>query len=399
MNIAENLGINRVVLAISTARLADAFGNSILIIIIPLYVAQLPSPFFPLPDSVLVGILISLYGLINTIMQPLMGVISDRIEQRKSLILIGLFLMGSGTLAFVFAHQFTHLIIIRTLQGLGVALTVPASLAIMAAATAKQTRGGSMGVYSAMRMMGFGSGPLVGGYIHVKFGFNAAFYTGAAFVFLALVLVQIWVHESVINTPKGHSIPFKIFDRQIWSGSLLALGVASFLMASAFSMVSALENEFNARLQQTALGFGIAFSALTFSRLIIQIPIGRVSDRIGRKPLIIAGLILMAPATALLGYVGTTLELTGVRAFQGVASAAIAAPVFALAGDLSNLGGEGRQMSVITTGFFLGLTIGPIIAGTLAVYFFELPFWVGAVMSLIGAWIVYQYVPETIKKS
>lgn len=106
----------------------------------------------------------------------------------------------------------------------------------------------------------------------------------------------------------------------------------------------------------------------------------------------------MAPATALLGYVGTTLELTGVRAFQGVASAAIAAPVFALAGDLSRLGGEGRQMSVITTGFFLGLAIGPMIAGTLAVYFFELPFWVGAIMSLFGAWIVYQFVPETISR-
>jgi MFS family permease len=396
MNLAYSLGINRVVLAISAARLADALGNSILIIIIPLYVAQLPSPLFQLPDSVLVGILISLYGLINTILQPIMGVISDRIEQRKPLILIGLFLMGSGTLAFVFANQFSHLILIRTLQGLGVALTVPASLAIMAAATAKQTRGGSMGVYSAMRMMGFASGPLIGGYIHVKFGFNTAFYTGAAFVFLALILVQLWVQETTRNSPKDPSITFKVFDRRIWSGSLLALGVASFLMASAFSMVSALENEFNARLQQTALGFGIAFSALTFSRLIVQVPIGRVSDRIGRKPLIITGLILMAPATVLLGYVGTTLELTGVRAFQGVASAAIAAPVFALAGDLSSLGDEGRQMSVITTGFFLGLTIGPIIAGTLAVYFFELPFWVGAVMSLVGAWIVYQYVPETI---
>jgi hypothetical protein len=46
---AENFGANRVVLALSFARLGDAVGNSILFIVIPLYVASLPAPWFPLP--------------------------------------------------------------------------------------------------------------------------------------------------------------------------------------------------------------------------------------------------------------------------------------------------------------------------------------------------------------
>jgi MFS family permease len=44
------------------------------------------------------------------------------------------------------------------------------------------------------------------------------------------------------------------------------------------------------------------------------------------------------------------------------------------AADLAKTGGEGRQMSLITMGFGLGLALGP----------------------LLGAWIVYRYVPETI---
>ncbi|MGD2157473.1 MAG: MFS transporter [Anaerolineales bacterium] len=396
MTIAEKLGINRVVLALSTARLADALGNSILIIILPLYVAQLPSPIFNLPDSVLVGILISLYGLVNTLLQPIFGVLSDRISRRKPLIIVGLFLMGAGTLAFVFASQFSHLLLIRVLQGFGVALTVPASLALMAASTIKQTRGGSMGVYSTMRMVGFATGPVIGGFLHINFGSNTAFYVGASFVIIAMIMVSIWVHEkpNVINSLSNE--PFKLFDRTIWSTSILALGIAGFIMASSFSLMTALENEFNARLDQTALGFGIAFSALTLSRLIVQIPLGRLSDQIGRKPLIISGLILLAPATVFLGYVGTTLGLTGARAFQGLASAAIAAPTFALAGDLSKVGGEGRQMSVITTGFFLGIAVGPLVAGVLATYFFELPFLVGGIMSLLGALVVSRFVSETV---
>jgi MFS family permease len=112
----------------------------------------------------------------------------------------------------------------------------------------------------------------------------------------------------------------------------------------------------------------------------------------------LAGLILMAPATALLGEVGTTLQLTGLRLAQGMASAAIAAPAFALAADLSEAGGEGRQMSIITMGFGLGIALGPLLAGVLAVSSFELPFLIGGVMSLAGAWIVYHYVPETVHR-
>jgi MFS family permease len=169
-----------------------------------------------------------------------------------------------------------------------------------------------------------------------------------------------------------------------------------FAMSSAFSMMTALENEFNARLQQTALGFSIAFSALTFSRLLVQVPLGRLSDRIGRKPLIIGGLILMIPATILLGMVATTFQLTGARAVQGVASAGISAPALALTADLSRVGTEGRRMSIITMGFGLGMALGPLIAGVLAVFSFELPFLVGGAMLLVGAGIVYHCVPESV---
>jgi MFS family permease len=394
--IADSMGVNRVVLTLSIARLADALGNSVLFIVIPLYVAKLPAPWFPLPDSVRVGLLISLYGLVNSAFQPIMGALSDRMSRRKPFILGGLILMGLGTFAFAFAGRFTDLLLLRSLQGLGVALTIPASMALMATATTKQTRGGSMGVYSTMRMVGFAAGPLIGGLLQMYFGFNAAFFAGAAFLLLSAILVQLYVDEVPVSAPTQAAGPFRIIDRELLAGGIVGLGVATFLMAIAFSMMGTLENEFNARLQQTVLGFSIAFSALTFSRLLVQVPLGRLSDRVGRKPLIVIGLILMAPATALLGEAATTMQLTGLRVFQGIASAGIAAPAFALAADLARSGGEGRQMSILTMGFGLGIALGPLIAGVLAVLFFELPFLVGGVMSLVGAWIVYHYVPETV---
>jgi MFS family permease len=395
---AERIGLNKAVLALSLARLGDAVGNSILFIVIPLYVAKLPAPWFPLPETLRVGILISFYGLVNALLQPIMGAWSDRFGRRKPFIQVGLILMGAATLAFILASRFSDLLILRALQGLGVALTVPASMALMATVTSKETRGGSMGIYSAMRMFGFAVGPLIGGYLFDSYGFNAAFFVGAAFIVLAILAVQIWVKDMVVAPHSVEMRKTRMFDKELFSAGIIGAGIATFLMASDFSMISSLETQFNDRLDMTAFGFGVAFSVMMVTRLIFQVPLGRLSDNIGRKPLIIIGLILIAPATALLGYSNNLVQLSTLRAVQGLTSAAIAAPAFAVAADLSKTGGEGRQMSVITMGFGLGIALGPLLTGGLAVYYFDLPSLIGGVMSLLGAWIVFRYVPETIQK-
>ena len=395
--IGQYLGINRGVLALSIARLADALGNSILFIVIPIYVAQLPHPAFNIPVPVLVGILISIYGLINSILQPFTGALCDRFGRRKLLIQIGLGIVGLATLCYIFANRYLDLLALRSIQGVGLALTVPASMALMSAITKQETRGSAMGVYSSLRMIGFALGPVIGGFLQVQFGFNAAFYSGAAFVFLAVVLVQLWIKEVPLQAKQAGAPPFRIIDRSLLSPGILSAGIATFLTANAFSMVTTLENEFNARLSMNAFEFSIAFSGLMIGRLLSQVPLGRLSDNIGRRPLVITGLLLMAPATILLGEATSMTQLVVLRILQGLASAAVVAPALAVVADLSSADGAGRQMSVVTMGFGLGIAIGPLIAGVLVVVFFDLPFIVAGGMSIIGGWIVYRYMPETVR--
>jgi MFS family permease len=389
--------MDRAVMALSIARMADALGNSVLFIIIPLYVAKLPELVFPLPVPVLVGLLISMYGLVNSALQPFMGALSDRLGRRKLFIQTGLGIIGFATLAFIFADRFLDLIILRSLQGIGVSMTITASMALMAAITKRETRGGAMGIYTTLRMAGFALGPLIGGVSLVHFGFDVAFYVGAGFIFLAMFMVQLWVKDVEIAPSTAGKQKFRIIDRSLLNAGIISASVSTFLMANAFSMVLALENEFNERLHINAVGFSIAFSSMMIGRLIFQMPFGRLSDYIGRKPPILAGLFIMAPATVFLGLVETKTQLDLVRLSQGIAAAGIAAPAFAVAADLAQTGGEGRQMSIITLGFGLGIAIGPLLAGILSTFFFELPFIVGGVLSLIGTWVVFRYMPETVQ--
>lgn len=387
------------VLALSFARMADALGNSLLIILLPLYIAEQPTLLLDLPVETQVGLVISLYGFLFSFSQPLAGWATDRVGRRKPFILSGLGIMTLATLGFIFAHRYIWIVVLRALQGLGVALIIPSVLALISEVTEKRTRGNAMGVYSTLRMVGFASGPLLGGAIHVHFGFNAAFVVGAGFLVVAMLLVQYTVRETpraqdseentVTAAPSGFSAP---------TSTNLVLMFSTIVMASSLSMISALETEFNHRLSQTALGFGVAFSALTVSRLFVQIPVGRLSDRIGRKKLIVWGLVALAPLTVLFGYVGSTVQLINLRLVQGVATACIAAPAFALAGDLARKGGEGREMSFVTMGFGLGLGIGPLMAGALAGYVgFEVPFYVVGGMSLLAAWLVARGAEESVK--
>ncbi len=402
MKLSEKLGsigYNRAILALSVARMADAIGNSILFILIPLYVAKIPEEFIHFSTPVLVGILISVFGLVTSLFQPVMGALTDRLGRRKILIQAGLTVIGICIILFIFASHYYHLLILRIIQGAAVALTIPPSLALMTSITKKETRGGSMGIYSTFRIIGFSLGPVAGGYLEKNFGFNAAFYAGAGFILMAIILVHFWVEEVKSEVPESKKRDFKIIDINLLSVGIAVTSFATFLMASSFSMVTTLENQFNSRLDITAVGFGFAFSMVMIGRLIFQVPLGHYSDKIGRRPLIIIGLIVMGISTGLLGVVTSYIELILVRLLQGIAAAGIAAPAFAVAADLSKTGGEGRQMSIVTMGFGFGIAFGPLVSGLLADFFFELPFLVVGIITTGGAWVVYKYLPETVKSN
>jgi MFS family permease len=307
-------------------------------------------------------------------------------------------MMAVATLGFSLASDYTDLLFWRSLQGIGIATTVPAALALMVNASQHSTRGGSMGIYTTSRMLGLGIGPLIGGLLYDNFGLQSALLAGSIFIVVAIVLVQLWVKELPVKDSVGAHMRFQVLDPKLLSAGILGVAFATLVMAADFSMMSALETQFNGRLGMSAFVFGLSFSAVLISRMFAQAPLGRLSDRIGRKPLIIGGLLLLAPSTALLGYAGSAFVLILLRLLQGLASAAVAAPAFAVAGDLAQAGGEGRQMSLITTGFGLGVALGPLTAGLLAVRSFGLPFVLAGLLSLAAAWVIHRFVPETVSR-
>lgn len=146
----------------------------------------------------------------------------------------------------------------------------------------------------------------------------------------------------------------------------------------------------------TPLLIGLAISIYGLSQAILQIPFGLLSDRFGRKKIIIIGLILFA-AGSMVAAVSTTIYgvLLG-RALQG--SGAIAAAIMALVADLTQEVHRTKAMAMIGASigisFGVALTLGPILAHYVGIAGI---FWLTAALSLMAVVVVLFVVPNPKK--
>ncbi len=140
---------------------------------------------------------------------------------------------------------------------------------------------------------------------------------------------------------------------------------------------------------------GLAIGIYGLTQALLQIPFGMLSDRIGRKPVITAGLLLFAAGSVL---AATADSITGIiigRALQG--SGAIAAAVMAMAADLTREEHRTKAMAVIGMSiglsFALSLALGPILNGWIGVPGI---FWLTALLAFGGIALLYFAVPVPV---
>ncbi len=315
-------------------------------------------------------------------------------------------MLAVANFSYSIGGSYWALLAIRAAQGIGVAFTITASIALVNEFATDTTRGGNMGTYNTFRLLGFGIGPIAAGTVvnggpyavlgARMNGFDAAFYIAAVSAAISFLLVTVLVNDPEIERTEDSgetSIAIRDHESDGLLDPVFTLGIASLFMAIGIALLSAIEPSVNARLEQGATLFGVEFAAFVLIQVLVQTPIGRASDRYGRRPFILLGLAVLAPVTVVEGFVVTPWQMIAARALQGLA----AAMVFALAGDLASEGASGTQLSVLTMAFSLGIAIGPLASGFLIRYGYPVPFAFGGALACLGIVLVYTQVHETIE--
>lgn len=141
---------------------------------------------------------------------------------------------------------------------------------------------------------------------------------------------------------------------------------------------------------------GLLISSFGIARIPINVPVGALAERIGRRPLLVAGPLLMAISAILSGMATTFGQLIAFRMLQGVGSAFQMTAGMIVVADISTPRDRGRTMSTYQGALLLGVSVGPIIGGLVGEQFgYRIPFYVYAALSLCAAAWALLVVPET----
>ncbi|GDX06144.1 MFS transporter [Buttiauxella sp. A111] len=139
---------------------------------------------------------------------------------------------------------------------------------------------------------------------------------------------------------------------------------------------------------------GLAIGIYGLAQAIFQIPFGLLSDRIGRKPLIVGGLLIFVLGSVIAALSTSIWGVILGRALQG--SGAIAAAVMALLSDLTREQNRTKAMAFIGVSFgvtfAIAMVLGPIITHSLGL---NALFWMIAILASCGILITLWVVPNT----
>jgi len=129
---------------------------------------------------------------------------------------------------------------------------------------------------------------------------------------------------------------------------------------------------------------GAAMAAFFFAAVFVQYPIGRLSDRIGRRPIQLGGLVAYAVASIGFALIGTPLAALVVRAAQGAGAGVVDVANNATVGEIVPPPQQGRAYGALFGSRTVGLAIGPFIGGIVGVSAMRWLFVAAALASLLA---------------
>jgi len=384
----KNLWARTELCKIAISALFLEFGTGMLMVLIPLYIRDLPT-VMGMSIEIKSALAFSVFGLFAAASYPVMGRLSDRLDSRKPFVLAGF--AGFVLLAVACAeiNTFEQLLIIRAAQGIMVGVMVPAILAMLTNVSTQDSRGRSIGIYSTIRSIGPAAGPAAGGIIAGAWGYGAGFYACAVLGLVSLLLVKILVKET--HETQVGSISKNKTDRTS-DGEIKLFVYATFTTMLAIMIVATLLPVYELQLDASVGGLGVSLSAYFSARMFFQTPIGILSDRFGKRNMVAAGLCTTALLLLGMAHVTSVIQLFALMFVAGITSAAVNVPALASGADLASPGMIGQQMSLFPMASAIGMVVGPMLGGIFATQFgFAAPFYICAgLMVAVGVLIMRQ---------
>ncbi len=335
-----------------------------------------------------IGAFRSVGNMAPTVMQPVWGSVSDKTGHTKAFVAFG---TASGLFAvflFLFAASPLDMIILYGIQSILLSIQIPTWLSLVGSLIDEDNRGhelGRLGVTTnimsllATLFAGFIAGfPGFGAYLRSNLGwlgliifpsvetwkqiYYLPFYLAAITgIFASIVSIRIQTTKESSARPREFPPVLRLLSRPGDFRRFCFVSVFfSFSMSMAWPFWIIVQRQW---LDNTLLEIAIASAIMTLTTVIFTMPFGRLSDRVGRKPLIFLGRVTLFIVPIMYAFASTTIIIYFANAIAGFCVAASANASTAYIYDIAPSEERGSHLSVYNTFTGIVMLVGSLLAG------------------------------------
>lgn len=367
----------------------DLVGFGIIIPLSPYYARVFDASPFE------VGLLMSIYSLLQFIFSPIWGQLSDRYG-RRPIILFSLLGAALSHMSFAFASSLTGLMIARGMAGL-FGGNISTAMAYIADITDEQNRSKGMGLVGAAFGLGFLCGPLIGGFFAgPPFATNAPAMVAGTICFLNFLFAMRFLTESrsesapVVARPSRWSQMKQAFNSPVLGGLMLLVFINTFAMAHIeASLFLLMQDQFAWTLKQASFGFAYIGLILVITQGFL---IRKWMPKLGEQKLLLIGLVLSTLGFAGMAWQGSLGVLAVAVTLLGVGNGCVNP---SLNGSISLLTGkevQGNNLGIAQSLSSVARILGPPSGGYLYQHLGKpSPFAAAAVFVVLAALGVWKW--------
>lgn len=315
---------------------------------------------FVMGASTLTGILVKLPA----------GAWSD-VLGRRPLLIAGALVFATLPFTYIGVSTLGALIALRFVHGSATAIFGPVASASLSDVAPPSNRGTWLGTYSTAQGAGQALGPVLAGYLIAAGRFDLAF-TAAGVIGLAVpMIVAGWRSPTEASPHPARWHEFKRGVAEVGRDRLVLITsgahAAQFVLNGTLNAFLPLYGREVLALTTTQLGW--LFGLQTLTTLVVRPAIGFLSDRAGRRWVIVIGLIVCSTAVLLVSLAGTWPELVAAIVAYAAGVATTTAATSAYITDVTRRARYGAAHGVFGTIYDVGDALGPIVAGILVAAF------------------------------
>jgi len=306
------------------------------------------------------GLVFVFFSISAALSRPISGKLSDTIG-RKKVMYIGVLLGTITCIVYPYIESIFLFLLLRLAHGFGAGFHPTGATAMATDLLPKNKRGEGMGIWGVFISIAFGMGQVVSTPIIQHLGYNALFIIAAGFAFVAgLLLLKV---RETLPKDQQRSFSFELLKLK-WTDVIDPLvrpsAILMFLSASCSSLIFVVTPDMTGFL--SIENKGIFFGFYTISTLIVRLLTSSLSDKIGRRPLLIVSTVLLACSMYLLAITDSKFLFLFTALLYGVASGIYSPTLMAWMADLSDPKRRGLGSGTLFIALEGGFMFGPALS-------------------------------------